>query len=145
MTNMPVIRDVETGAIVRKKYEGSSGLISLEGLRQFGTLSIRECVLKGTAALFLIGFRVYDQKNTLLIDLGYDGLISYSREKVRKAVLNQLLNMLCEAAESQGKSIDQNEVYDKLDAELKMVYYSDSYTAILGWASELGISLIETN
>jgi len=26
-----------------------------------------------------------------------------------------------------------------------MVYYSDSYTAILGWASELGISLIETN
>ena len=136
---MPVTRDEETGALVRKQFLNDSGFSSVEGLRQFGTLSIREGILKGTASVFLTSIRVFDQNNTLLLDLAYDKLNGYSREKARKAVLNQLIQLLNEAAESQGKTLDQNEVYERLDKELKRVYFSDSYKAVLGWASEVGI------
>lgn len=145
MSNLPIIRDEETGTIVRRKFENSSGFTSLEGFRQFGTLSIREGVLKGTAATFLTSIRVFDQNNTLLFDLAYDRLTGYSRERVRKAVMNQLVHMLYEAAQTQGKSIDQNEVYERIDNELKAVYYSESYKSILSWASEKGIQLIENH
>lgn len=141
MTHMPIVKDEETGAIVRKQFLNDSGLSSIEGLRHFGTLSIREGLLKGTASVFLTNIRVFDQNNTLLLDLVYDKLTGYSREKVRKAVLNQLIQLLYEAAETQGKTIDQNEIYERLDRELKMVYFSESYKAVLGWAEEVGISI----
>lgn len=143
MLNMPMIKDEETGAIVRKKFTNDSGFTSLEGLRQFGTLSIHEGILKGTASVFLTSIRVYDQNDVLLFDIAYDKLTGYSREKVRKTVMNQLVQMLYDAAKQQGKTIDQNDVYERIDKELKAVYYSESYKAILGWASEYGILLIE--
>ena len=143
MTNMPMIKDEETGAIVRRKFTNDSGFTGLEGLRQFGTLSIREGILKGTPSVFLISIRVYDQNDVLLIDLAFDKLTGYSREKVRKAVMHQLVQLLYEAAEQQGKTFDQNELYEQIDRELKAVYYSESYQAILGWASQYGIELNE--
>lgn len=133
--------DKETGLIVGRNYLSSSGFNCLEGYRKFGRLTIKEGVLKGTATNIMTNISVFDENNTLLIDVSFDKLTFYSREKARKVILNQLIKMLSDAAKAQGKLIDQNEVIELLDTQLKQIYFEDSYKSVLNWAEEIGIAI----
>lgn len=139
-----VKQDKETGLAIRSSYQGASGLMAMEGFREFGTVTIHEAVLKGSGSIFLTGIRVFDQNGVLLIDLSFDRLTSYSREKVRKAVLCELIHLLTESASRQGLSLDAAYTWEKLNNELNIVFYADSYKAILPLAKEWGIDLIKS-
>lgn len=136
--------DSETGFVVRSSYQGSSGLLAMEGIRSFGTVTIREAVLKGTGTVFLTGVRVFDQNDVLLLDLSFDRFTTYSREKVRKAVLSELVQLLTESATRQGQSIDVMLAWEKINNELNMAFYANSYQAILPLAKEWGIELYKS-
>lgn len=139
--NIEKYRDDDTGLTVRNTYLSGSGFNAIEGFRQFGSLSIREAVVKGVAITFLTHVKVFSQDNTLIIDVAFKERTSYSRERVRTVVLNELVKMLVEAAAAKGRSLDEYELHEKLDNELKAIYYQESYHAILDWASEIGINI----
>lgn len=140
MTNL-INRDEETGLVVKKNYLCGSGFTAVEGFRQFGNLTIREGVLKGTASCFLTNVRVFDQNNIMILDITFDKLTSYSRERVRKVVLNELVQMLLEVAAIHGKQIDAQDAWERLDRDLKAVYFKESYAALLKLAEEWGICI----
>lgn len=136
--------DIETGFVVRSAYQGVSGFVSLEGIRTFGTVSIREAVLKGVGVIYLTGVRVFDQNDVLLLDLAFERLTPYSRERVRSAVLSELVQLLTDSARQQGMALDVAYAWEKLNSELNMVFYADSYRAILPLANEWGIELYKS-
>ncbi len=138
--NAMIQRDDDTGLTIRNSYLCGSGFSALEGLRNFGSLTIRESIVKGVAITFLTHVKVFDQQNTLIIDVAFSKRTSYSREIVRTVVMNHLVKMLVEAAAAQNKVMDEYEVYEKIDRELKTVYFQESYNAILDWATEFGIN-----
>ena len=62
----------------------------------------------------------------------------YEREKVRKIVLAELLDMLLEA-NKENINFDLDEARMKISVHLKQAYYESSYNSINNWAAELGI------
>jgi len=133
--------DNETGLIIKNSFISDSGFKYQNGIRQLGDLKIVEGVSKGTASLFLISLMVFDQNGTLLFDGEVSKLTNYSREHVRRLVLDGLMNMLREAAEKEGKHFDELAAYEVIDQKLKYAYYEQSYIAVIEWARQLGINI----
>jgi hypothetical protein len=139
MNTALIVRDEETGFSIRRSYQGGSGFLSVEGIRQFGSLTIREGVVKGVASTFLTSVKVFDANNTLILDMTFDKLTGYTRRLVQRTIRKQLIEMLREAASIQNRHFDEDEIYEKIDSELNMVFFSESYKAIMNWADELGL------
>jgi len=137
--NAIMIKDEETGFSIRRAYQSSSGFQSIEGIRQFGKLTIREGVIKGVASSFLTSVKVFDANNTLILDLTFDRMTGYTRKLVLRAVRKELIEMLREASVLQGRTFDENEAFEKIDKELSIVFFGESYNAILHWADEFGL------
>lgn len=139
--NEPIKIDQETGLTINKSYLLNSGFNAVEGGRQFGQLTIKEGVLKGVATNLLTSIKVFDEQGVLIIDLCFDRMTSYSRERVRKIILDALIQMLMEVASLQGKKMDIAKAYDLLDHDLKMVYFEQSYASIAKLAESWGLTL----
>lgn len=137
--NAIMIKDEETGFSIRRIYQGSSGFVSVEGIRQFGSLTIREGVIKGVASNFLTSVKVFDAKDTLILDMSFERMTGYTRKLVLRTIRKQLLEMLREAAALQKREFDENDAFEKIDKELSFVFFGDSYDAILNWADEFGL------
>lgn len=133
--NMSNNNDVTT---IGKTYLAESGFLYKVGLRNFGNLKILEEVALGTAVSFLCGIKVFDQEGVLLVDKKMNNRFYYEREKVRKIVLNELVDMLIEA-NKEDIQFNLTEVKMKISTHLKQAYYKSSYTALNNWAIELGI------
>ena len=123
---------------IGKTYLADSGFQYKVGLRNFGSLKILEKVAFGTAVSFLCGIKIFDQKGVLLVDKKMNNHFYYEREKVRKVVLKELLDMLIEA-NKQNINFDLDEVKLKISKHLSHTYFKSSYEAINNWAIELGI------
>lgn len=125
-------------ATIGENYIANSGFLYNVGVRNFGSLKIIEEVAFGTAVSFLCGIKVFNQDGVLLVDKKMNNGIYYEREKVRKIVLAQLLDMLIEA-NKENINFDLDEVRMKISVHLKQAYYESSYNSINNWAAELGI------
>lgn len=125
-------------ATMGENYIANSGFLYNVGVRNFGSLKIIEEVAFGTAVSFLCGIKVFDQDGVLLVDKKMNNGFYYEREKVRKIVLAQLLDMLIEA-NKENINFDLDEVRMKISVRLKQAYYESSYNSINNWAAELGI------
>lgn len=132
----------DTGLVVAKTYEANSGFEYSYGLRKFGDLTIVEEVGRGTAVSYLNNVRVYNNEEELVIDKSVKKGTHYSRETVRQIVLNELLNMLEEAALNAGREFDFEKANAVIDEKLKEAYFKKSYESILSWAVEIGIEFI---
>jgi hypothetical protein len=132
-------KDHETGLTIKDSFLSKAGFSHQVGVRDFGELKIIEGVSKGTATMFLNSILVLDQNGKLIFDAEVNKYTNYSREKVRQLVLNGLANMLREAAESEGEYFDEIEIYEKIDAKLKLAFYEQSYSSVLNWAKRTGI------
>lgn len=133
--------DIETGFVVRNSFVSATGFTALEGIRNFGTVIIREGVLKGVGVIYLTGVRVFNAQDVLLLDITFDRFTPYSRERVRSVVLSELVQLLSDSAQQQGYSLDVTQAWEKLNRELNLVFYADSYRAILTLAAEWGVEL----
>lgn len=129
----------ETGLAIKDSFIAKSGFNYQTGVRDFGALKIVEGVSKGTASIFLTSLMVFDREMKLLLDCEVGRLTNYSRETVRRMVLNGLITMLREAAEKERKQFDELKAYELVDIQLKDAYYEHSYKAALAWAEEIGI------
>ena len=123
---------------IGESYLAESGFRYTSGLRNFGSLKIVEDVAGGTAVTFLCGVKVFDEDGTLIIDKKMSNGVHFERERVRKIVLNELLDMLIEA-NKENINFDLNDAKMKINAHLKQAYFESSYKAINNWAVELGI------
>jgi len=133
------VLDIETGlTLVGNSYKSESGFKFMVGLRTLGSLQIIEGVAKGTAVDYLCGIRVFDENNELVIDIAVNRGTRYEREIVRKLVAKELLHMLNEANQN-NEDFDYYAAQNKIDEELKLAYYRQSYEAINRWAKEIGI------
>jgi hypothetical protein len=139
--SVPAKYDHQTGLMLAGSYTAVSGFNYAVGVREFGNLSIVEEVAQGTAVSYLNGVRVYDENKKLIIDKKATKGTHYSRETVRKIVLEALADMLEEAAKNQGKDYNRNDALNKIDEKLKGAYYSQSYQSVLQWAESIGIQL----
>jgi len=133
--------DVETGLLVKNSFLAKSGFVYHAGLREFGNLKIEEGVARGTGTILLTSLLVKEGDGNLLFDADLNKLTNYSREKSRQLVRNGLITMLREAAENEGKYIDEIEVMDIIDQKLKTAYYWQSYKHIFDWARSIGINI----
>ncbi len=133
--------DNETGLVVTATHNANSGFQYLAGVREFENLKIVEGVSKGTASIFLTSLMVFDQHDKLIYDAPIKRMRNYSRETARQMVLNGLVEMLREAAESQNMNFDELNAYQTIDAKLKTAYFKISYEAVLHWAKEIGIEI----
>ncbi len=133
--------DNETGLVVTATHIASSGFQYLAGVREFENLKIVEGVSKGTASIFLTSLMVFDQYDKLIYDAPIKRMCNYSRETARQMVLNGLVEMLREAAESQNNDFDELNAFHIIDTKLKTAYYEISYRAVLNWAKEIGIEI----
>ena len=131
--------DSETGLAIKERYKASSGLIYARGLRDFNGLKIIEGVAKGTANIFLTSIIVLDQKGDLIYDAEIEKFTNYSREKVRQSVLHGLASMISDASQERGETVDELELYEKLDKKLKTAFYEQSYRSVLDWAKEINL------
>ena len=134
--------NINTGLVVNKSIETSSGFEYISGLRKFGDLVIEEGVAQGTGVSFLSYVRIQNQEGDLLIDHPVNNGVKYSRERVRQIVLKELLGMLKEASLKNGKVFDESMARSLVDSKLKHAYYEKSYKAVLDWANSIGIELI---
>ena len=125
-------------ATIGENYTANSGFLYNVDVRNFGSLKIIEEVAFGTAVSFLCGIKVFDQDGVLLVDKKMNNGFYYEREKVRKIVLAQLLDMLLEA-NKENINFDLDEARMKISVHLKQAYYESSYNSINNWAAELGI------
>lgn len=135
------VPDNETGLIIKDSLIANSGFNYQTGVRQFGDLKIVEGVSKGTASIFLTSVLVFDQDGSLIFDGEIRKLTNYSRETVRRLVLNGLMVMLRDAAEKGNKCFDELNAYEVIDQKLKSAYYEQSYKAVIRWAQEIGINI----
>ena len=135
------VPDSETGLIIKDSLMAGSGFNYQTGVRQFGDLKIVEGVSKGTASIFLTSVLVFDQNGSLIFDGEVRKLTNYSREIVRRMVLNGLMLMLREAAERENKFFDELKAYEVIDQQLKSAYYEQSYKAVIRWAQGIGIDI----
>jgi hypothetical protein len=135
--------DTETGLIVKNSFLAKSGFNYLTGSRKFGDLRIAESVSKGAGNILLNAVMVFDQNDVLIFDADIPLRTSYSREKVRQMILDGMMNMLQDSCETNGKFFDELQAYQMLDKKLKLVYFSESYKAVLNWASDIGIEIYE--
>lgn len=133
--------DNETGLVVTATHNASSGFQYLAGVREFEKLKIVEGVSKGTASIFLTSLMVFDHRDKLIYDAPIKKMCNYSRETSRQLVLNGLVEMLREAAESKNNDFDELNAFRIIDAKLKTAYYEISYLAVLNWAKEIGIEI----
>jgi hypothetical protein len=113
----------------------------MEGVRQFGQLTIKEGVLKGTATNLLTSVKVFDEQGVLILDLCFERMTAYTRERVRKVILDGLVQMLIEVAGMQGKHLDVSHAYEVLDHDLKLVYFQQSYSSLLRLTDSWGIKI----
>ena len=132
-------RDSNTGLSLASTYESESGFMHHFGLRKFGELTIAEMVAQGTGVTYLSGVRVHDKEGALIIDHPVNNGVKYSREKVRRIVLAELLGMLKEATINSGADFDESQARKIIDEKLKGAYYKESYKAVLEWAEGIGI------
>ncbi len=109
--------------MVTATHNASSGFQYLAGVREFENLKIVEGVSKGTASIFLTSLMVFDQYDKLIYVAPIKRMCNYSRETAHQMVLNGLVEMLREAAESQNKNFDGLNAYQTIDAKLKTPYY----------------------
>ena len=139
--NTPVNQDNSTGLVVGASFQADSGFNYIVGMRQFGDLTITESVGQGTAVTYLNRISVYNGEKELIIDKQVEKGIYYSRETVRQLVLEELLNMLEQAARKQGRKYDRLKARTAIDEKLKDAYYEKSYSSVLKWAETIGIEL----
>lgn len=131
--------DVETGLTIKDSFLAKSGFRHDVGVRQFGDLKIIEGVSKGTASIFLNSIIVLDQNGNLIFDAEVERYTNYSREKVRRYVLEGLITMLREATEAEGEFFDELDARERLEDKLKAAFYEQSYKAVIKWAKRIGI------
>jgi len=132
-------RDSNTGLTLANTYESESGFMHHFGLRKFGELTIAEMVAQGTGVTYLSGVQVHDKEGKLIIDHPVNNGVKYSREKVRRIVLSELLGMLKEATINNGAEYNETKARNIIDERLKEAYYEESYKAVLEWAEAIGI------
>jgi len=132
-------RDKSTGLAIGETFKADSGFEYMLGVRRFRDLKIVENVGQGTAVCYLNAVRVFNREGELIIDKQVERDVHYSRETVRRIVLDELLHLLEEATLKKGKVYDKEKAKEKINAELKLSYYKESYASVLKFASELGI------
>ena len=137
-----IIKSIDTGlTISTPSYEATNGFVYASGIRKFGNLRIVEDVATGTAVSYLSGVKVFDDKDTLIIDKRMEKGCFYERETARKIVLEELLKLLIEQ-HGANENFDVANARQKINEVLKDTYFGKSYQSINAWANEIGIKLI---
>jgi hypothetical protein len=90
-------------------YVSAARNVYFNAVRFAEGIIIKEDVGQGYLHTFLNGIRIYSiESKTLLADKSYH-CFRYNKESVYREVRELLLNLICEAAEQQGRTVDKND------------------------------------
>lgn len=136
-TEIAKIEKTYAGLVISgESYLAQSGFAYFSGIRKFGDLNIIEDVSVGTAVSYLVGVRVFDKNNTLIIDKRMAKGCFYEREKARLVAREELVSMLVMANEK-DPHFDEIKARTVIDMHLEKAYYSQSQKAVSEWYNDL--------
>lgn len=136
--NTKALRTINGTSVTGNYFLADSGFRYCSGIRNLGNLNIVEDVAQGRAICYLCGIKVYDKEGTMILDKKLKNGVHYEREKVRRIVLQEILNMLHDT-NAENPDFDLEKAKKTIDNHLKQAYFSQSYKALNNWALEMGI------
>lgn len=104
----------KSNAFLTNGYVSAANNVYFNAVRFAENILIKEDVGQGYAYTFLNGIRIYSLDNKALLAEKSFHCCVYSKQKVFNEVKAMLLDMLIEAAEYHGKTIDKNEASETI-------------------------------